>query len=201
MTSDHSIRFFDSQFCRQIAAHENALNPFEIAALPHLCGHVLDFGCGMGNLSLAAARQGCNVVALDGSPAAIEHLRQRAAAEGLAIEARVADLREFVVTDTFDAVVSIGLLMCFDRPTARRCLANLQAQVRAGGVAVVNVLVEGTTYTDILDPGSHCLFARGELQNVFSGWDILAADYSDFDAPRSLRKSFITVIARKPPER
>ena len=43
----------------------------------------------------------------------------------------------------FDAIVSIGLLMFFDCATARRVLADVRAHVRPGGVAVVNVLVEG----------------------------------------------------------
>ena len=41
-----SIRFFDEQFQRQIAAENYELNPFELAALPHLLGKTLDFGCG-----------------------------------------------------------------------------------------------------------------------------------------------------------
>ena len=65
---DASIRFFDSQFRRQIRQAELALNPFEQRALPWLQGRVLDSGCGLGNLALAAARRGCTVPALDASP-------------------------------------------------------------------------------------------------------------------------------------
>jgi tellurite methyltransferase len=158
----------------------------------------LDFGCGMGNLAVAAAKQGCEVLALDGSHSAIDFLCRRAASEQLAIDARVADLREYQITETYDAIVSIGLLMFFDCATARRVLANLQAHVRAGGVAVINVLVEGTTYLDMFDPAGHCLFARGEMQEQFASWQIISAEFRDFDAPGNLRKSFITLIAQKP---
>ena len=66
---DHpSVAFFDQQFQRQIGAEEFALNPFETVALPHLTGRVLDYGCGLGNLAIAAARQACQVEALDASP-------------------------------------------------------------------------------------------------------------------------------------
>jgi SAM-dependent methyltransferase len=58
------------------------LNSFEELALPYLKGEVLDLGCGMGNLSFAAARRACKVTALDASPAAIEHIRSRASARG-----------------------------------------------------------------------------------------------------------------------
>jgi len=87
MESSASVRFFDAQFERQLAAGELQLNPFEQAALPFLQGHLLDFGCGLGNLALAAARRGCTVVALDGSAAAIAHLQALATARGLPITA------------------------------------------------------------------------------------------------------------------
>lgn len=209
MRSGHSIHFFDAHFARQIGAQDYTLNPFEAAALPHLKGRVLDIGCGMGNLAVEAARQGCEVVALDGNQTAIHHLQQRAAAERLAIDAQVTDLRELRITESFDAIVCIGLLMFFDCAAARCCLDNIRLQVRDGGIAVINVLIEGTSYLDMFDPAGHCLFGRHELQQQFAGWAILDADYRDFDVPPVAEsapgasvsvpcKSFITLIARKP---
>lgn len=196
--STHSIDFFDQQFERQVREHDLALNPFELAALPYLRGRVLDLGCGMGNLAVAAARQGCSVLALDASPAAIGHLSGVAAAEKLDLRARQADLRHYAIEEDFDTIVSIGLLMFFDCPNARRSLADIQDHVREGGAAIVNVLVEGTTYTDMFDAGGHCLFARGELADRFARWDVLHSAFDDFEAPGARLKSFATVIARKP---
>ena len=198
MNPSHSVQFFDAQFERQARGEDFALNPFEQAALPYLRGHVLDFGCGMGNLAFAAAARGSSVLALDASPAAITHIRQRAADTALAVEAGLADLRDHAINEDFDAVVSIGLLMFFDCATALRMLTQLQAHVRGGGVAAVNVLVEGTTYLDMFEAQDHCLFARAELAQHFSGWSILHAESSDFEAPGGMRKVFETVIARKP---
>src|SRR5512137_461066 len=90
MNGKRSVEFFDRQFERQVREGDFALNPFEQAALPQLRGRVLDFGCGLGNLALAAARAGCSVLALDASEVAIAHLSQVAAAERLDIDARVA---------------------------------------------------------------------------------------------------------------
>jgi len=198
LKSNHSVRFFDAQFQRQAQGHDFELNPFERKALAHLHGRVLDYGCGMGNLAFAAAECGCSVLALDASPAAIAHIRRRAAAEALPVQAGLADLRDHVLDEDFDAVVSIGLLMFFDCPTALRALSNLQARVRDGGVAVVNVLVEGTTYLDMFEATAHCLFARSELESRFAGWTILHSELSDFEAPGGRNKAFATLIARKP---
>ena len=70
--------------------------------------------------------------------------------------------------------------------------------MRPGGVAVVNVLIEGTTYMDMFEPGQHCLFGRDELVHAFDGWTMLHGAEQTFDAPRGLRKLFSTVIARRP---
>jgi len=193
-----SVRFFDSQFRAQLDSGDLRLNPFEQAALPWLHGEVLDYGCGLGNLAVAAAERGCRVQALDASAPAIEHLRALSAARGLRIRAERADLRDHApAPQTFDAVVSIGLLMFFTCADARRQLARLQDAVRPGGVAAVNVLIEGTTYLDMFEPAQHCLFGRDEMPRAFEGWTLLHAAEQDFEAPRGLRKRFSTVSARR----
>jgi len=198
MSSDLSIQFFDKQFAEQARTGARELNPFELVAIPYLKGRVLDYGCGMGNLAFAAAERGCSVLALDASPAAISHIQQRAATQALPVHGAVADLRDYELDEDFDTVVSIGLLMFFDCPTAFRALSNLQARVRKGGVVVVNVLVEGTTYLEMFDAKSHCLFSRDEMESRFAGWDILHSEFRDFEAPGGTNKAFATVIARKP---
>lgn len=198
MAVNDSVKFFDAQFQQQTRDHDFRLNPFELAALPYLHGRVFDYGCGLGNLAFAAAERGCSVLALDASPAAIAHIKRRAAAEALPVQAALADLRNHELDEDFDAVVSIGLLMFFDCPTAFRALSNLQSHVRAGGVAVVNVLIEGTSYLDMFEPKGHCLFSRTELASRFAGWSMLRSEFSDFEAPGERNKAFATVIARKP---
>ena len=47
----------------------------------------------------------------------------------------------------------------------------------------------------------HCLFSRDEMHTRFFGWELLHYEYEDFPAPKSLVKSFVTLIARKPQRR
>lgn len=198
MKPNSSIQFFDKQFQQQARNGDCVLNPFELTAIPYLFGRVLDYGCGMGNLAFAAAERGSSVLALDASPAAIGHIQKRAAAESRMVQGKVADLRDYDLDEDFDSVVCIGLLMFFDCPTALRVLSRLQDHVREGGIAAINVLIEGTTYLDMFDPEGHCLFARSELEARFAGWSILHSGFSEFAAPAGKTKAFATVIARKP---
>lgn len=198
MAASNSIDFFDRQFRRQVEQQDFQLNPFELAVLPYLRGEVLDYGCGLGNLALAAATRGCRVTALDASPAAIAALRDRASIAQLPVDAIEADLRTHALDGDYDCVAAIGLLMFFDCPDARRVLAGLQAAVRPGGIAAINLLVEGTTWLEAFQTDDYCLFARDELERRFDGWDVLHAELREFPAPAGTVKSFATLIARKP---
>ena len=196
---NRAVEFFDTQFRRQAAAGDYVLNPFERSVLPFLSGDLLDLGCGLGNLSLAAAANGCSVVAFDASPAAIEDLSKRARDAGLDVQARHADLREFVPATDFDAVALIGLAMFFDCTSAQALLSRVRDAVRPGGVAAVNVLVEGTTFLGMFTPGDYCLFAEHALENAFSGWAVEYLKFEDFPAPGNTVKRFCTLVARRPP--
>jgi len=196
--TNRSVDFFDQQFARQIADRDFTLNPFEQAILPFLLGDVLDLGCGLGNLAVAAARRGCRVTALDASPAAIAHLARRVAQEELPITAQEADLRSMTVTGEFDCVVAIGLLMFFARELAQAGLARIQDLVKPGGLVALNVLVEGTTFMDMFDPSGYYLFGENELPEAFAAWTTEYLTLSSFPAAKDTVKRFCTLVARRP---
>jgi tellurite methyltransferase len=196
--TNRSIVFFDSQFCKQAQQSNYALNPFEKMALPYLYGHVLDLGCGLGNLSVEAARAGCVVDALDAAPAGVEALRRRAQSLGLAITAELSDLARYRIKESYDCIVAIGLLMFFPPLLAKERLNKISNAVKPGGVAVINVLIEGTTYLDMFEPNHYYLFREAELAQCFKDWGIVESRIDSFPAPGETVKRFSTVIAKKP---
>jgi tellurite methyltransferase len=167
--------------------------------LPFLRGTVLDLGCGLGNLSIAAASRGAQVTAVDACGRAVEDVQRRATACGLEIEAQSLDLRDWRPDRQWDVVACIGLLMFFAPEEGRAGLQAAKAAVAPGGVAVVNVLVEGTTYVEMFGAEPYCLFRPGEVQRAFAGWDFALAQTDDFPAPGGTVKRFETVIAFRPP--
>ncbi|HEY7383055.1 MAG TPA: methyltransferase domain-containing protein [Beijerinckiaceae bacterium] len=93
---------------------------------------VLDVAAGNGNVALAAARRWCDVMATDYVPALLDRAQQRAAADGLRIEFRVADAEALPFADeSFDAVVSsFGVMFT---PDQDRAAAELMRVCRRGG--------------------------------------------------------------------
>jgi tellurite methyltransferase len=198
MSNKKSVAFFESQFQRQVRDQEYALNPFEILALDYVKGSVLDLGCGLGNFSLVAGRRGHRVLAVDASPTAVARLNKDAKREEVPVRGIQADIENWTIDESYDTIVVIGLLMFFRHETALRLLNAIQEQVKPGGRAIGNVLIEGTTYLRMFDSDNYCLFRRNELDERFDGWNILDSRYHTFPAPEGTRKDFSTIIAEKP---
>jgi len=201
MFNKKSVAFFENQFQQQVRDQEYALNPFETLALDYLAGDILDLGCGLGNLSLEAGRRGHRVVAVDASPTAVARLNKDAQHEGLPVRGIQADIENWTIDESYDTIVVIGLLMFFLHQTALKLLTATQEHVKPGGRAIVNVLIEGTTYLGMFDPDNYCLFRRNELEERFDGWKILESRTQMFPAPEDTRKEFSTLIAEKPSQK
>jgi tellurite methyltransferase len=197
-TRNKSVEFFDSQFQQQIRQQEYALNPFETLALDYLTGTVLDLGSGLGNLSLEAGRRGHSVVAVDASHAAVARINTDAQREALSVRAVQADIEGWVIDQPYDTIVAIGLLMFFRCERALDLLHAIQEHINPGGRAIVNVLIEGTTYMGMFDGDNYCLFSYNQLEEEFAGWRILSSRHETYPAAEGTRKEFSTVIAEKP---
>ncbi|MBL8193620.1 MAG: methyltransferase domain-containing protein [Blastocatellia bacterium] len=194
---NHSVNFFDTQFQNQVNKGDFSLNPFEQLALPFLKGKVLDLGCGLGNLSIEAARRGAKVLALDASETAVEYITGIAIKENLTVQAQLADLSTYKISENYDVIVSIGLLMFMEKSKAYEMLENIKLHVVPGGYAIINVLIDTTTYLDMFDLKHYYLFGHHELQEQFAGWQILESKCDNFEAPSSSIKAFTTLVAHK----
>jgi SAM-dependent methyltransferase len=81
---------------------------------------VLELGCGGGPVSVAMARQGAKVIAVDSSADQIGHARRLCEREEVSVELHQGDLADlaFVRADTIDVVVSVyalGMVADLDR--------------------------------------------------------------------------------------
>jgi SAM-dependent methyltransferase len=144
---------------------ETAPNPL----LAEICSKMpprmaLDLACGAGRNSIWLAERGWNVTAVDGAPSAIEILRSHAAARGVAVDARVADLE----TSGFE----IGncqwdlIAMCFYLQTS--LFEPAKRGLRPGGLVLAIV--------HIAEPGEEVTGHRlrpGELKRYFGDCEIL----------------------------
>ena len=104
---------------------------------------VLDVAAGNGNVSLAAARRWCEVVASDYVPALLDRARERADADRLSIEFREADAEALPFADaSFDVVVStFGVMFT---PDQDRAAAEMVRVCRRGGkIGLANWTPEG----------------------------------------------------------
>lgn len=98
----------------------------------HAGVRVLDVAAGNGNVSLAAARRWCDVVATDYVPALLERARERAVAERLTLDVQEADAEALPFPDeSFDAVVStFGVMFT---PNQERAAMELIRTCKPGG--------------------------------------------------------------------
>jgi ubiquinone/menaquinone biosynthesis C-methylase UbiE len=104
---------------------------------------VLDVAAGNGNVSLAAARRWCDVIATDYVPTLLDRAHERAMAERLNVEVREADAEALPFPDgSFDVVVSsFGVMFT---PDQERAAAELVRVCRHGGkIGLANWTPEG----------------------------------------------------------
>ncbi|MBL8057224.1 MAG: class I SAM-dependent methyltransferase [Anaerolineales bacterium] len=93
---------------------------------------LLDVGCGAGQIAIPAAQAGVHVTGLDIASNWIAHARQRAAAEGVAVQFDEGDAEQLPYPDaSFDVVVSLIGAMFAPRP--ERVAAELIRVCRPGG--------------------------------------------------------------------
>ena len=101
---------------------------------------VLDLGCGNGRHAVYFAREGFEASGIDISVTAIDWAKDWAKREGLEIDFRVGDITELPFADeTFDAVVSHGVLDHIRMADAKKTIAEVARVLTPGGLLYVDL--------------------------------------------------------------
>ena len=146
-------------------------------------GSALDVACGAGRNAIYLAQLGWQVRAVDGSPTALEKLRQRAGA--LPVATALIDLeREAfpIPANTYDLIVDSYFLQ-------RNLFPAMMRGLRPGGVLIA-----------IVHLGDQALPRRvvtGELRSIFEGWQVL--HYYEGEPGESCHRQPVAEIAARKP--
>lgn len=125
--------------------------------------HVLDLGCGTGNVALLAAQRGSRVVAVDPARRLLDVTATAAADLGLTLDVRRGTAPGLpVADDSQDVVVSnFGLVFTHDPAAA---VADVARVLGPGGRLVFNAWVPGSTMDAMIAAGMRVLADAGGPQ-------------------------------------
>jgi tellurite methyltransferase len=142
-------------------------------------GRALDLACGAGRNALWLAEHGWSVTAVDGSPAAIELVRER----GPHIDAHTADLEkgEYAIEPAAWDLIVISYYL------QRDLFEPAKRGVVPGGVLLAIVLLGEGRFSA----------APGELRRYFSGWEILHDREGD-PGGSAQHRAVAEIVARRP---
>ncbi len=167
-------------------------HPEVLALVPELktqgVHNVLDLGCGVGRHSLVLADAGFDVLAMDGSAAGLEVLRQNAAARGLTLQLRQGDVDSLPFPEaSFDYVLSWDVLYHGNLGDAGHRVAEVWRVLKPGGLFQATMLslrhknyragrqvAPNTFVEDNEDRGhSHFYCDAATIVALFSGFELL----------------------------
>ncbi len=145
-------------------------------------GVILDIGCGMGNHTIALAKQGFEVIAFDASPEAVKKTTNWLKKEH---QSATVTCNDFMVFDygknRFDGILSMNVIHHGKEEEVREVIRNIYQSLKPGGLFLATVppkanleryqQIEKNTFVPI--DGSekgikHVLFTEALIKDMFS---------------------------------
>ena len=100
---------------------------------------VLDFGCGVGRLSIPLARRAAHVLGCDVAPTMLAHARENAERAGVRNVEFTTEQPDDLADEPFDFILSLLVLQHIPTVTGYALFAKLLASLAPGGVAALHV--------------------------------------------------------------
>jgi len=156
---------WEQRYRSQGEPSESPPHPLVVQAANSLpAGRALDLACGPGHNALWLAQHGWSVTAVDGSPQAIDILRNRAGRSGVTIDTQIADFEKLAFPIKSGCYDLIAMCYYFQRDLIEQ---GKQGLIPGGFMVVITLLIE---------PGKERSAFRlqpGELRGYFANWEIL----------------------------
>ena len=162
---------------------------------------VLDIGCGEGKDAVYMAQQGCNVSAFDITQSGIRKTKLLAEKRGVEINAFVADINDFEISEKFDIVYSTGTIQYLFSDRIEAFFEKIKDMVNVGGYVYFNVFVDKPFLE--LPPDwdkEEKMWKTGQLFSYLADWELCKVDeiiFEDYSAGLKHYHCMDTVIAKR----
>jgi ubiquinone/menaquinone biosynthesis C-methylase UbiE len=98
---------------------------------------MLDVGCGTGTLAIKAVQKGAQVIGIDQSPAMLKLAREKAQANGVEVDFRLAQAQSLDLDEEFDVVTATFTFSEISPDGAEMVVADLAEHLKPGGKMIV----------------------------------------------------------------
>ena len=136
-------------------------------------GKVIEFGAGEGRNSLFLASKGFQVVAVDISPVAIEKINEKAKAENIVLETKVANIVQVDFVGPYDLMVCTFTLHHLTQEQAIKFIEKMKQGTKSGGYNLITSFSQNGDFYQ-KDPTTEKFYLKeNELKDLYQDWEVL----------------------------